>query len=150
MPRPPSTTGRTSPFSMLRRFGIFVVGSALCALGVVLIVLPGPGVPLLIVGFAVLSTEFVWAARILERLRTRTATATAAAVATPAARRRLAAGAGTMMCSGVVALTVLDLHVGLGIGALTSGLGMLSLLHPATQRFLTPPQSPVISKENVS
>ena len=139
MPRPPSPhRNPRSALSLLRRLAVLVVGSALCALGVLMIVLPGPGIPLLIVGFAVLSTEFVWAARILEHLRTRTANATAAAVATPSARRRLAIGAGTMITGGVIALTVLDTHVGLGIGTLLSGVGMLSLLHPATQRFLAP------------
>jgi hypothetical protein len=34
-----------------------------------MIVLPGPGIPVLIVGFAILATEFVWAERIVERLR---------------------------------------------------------------------------------
>lgn len=38
-------------------------------LGLVLMVLPGPGIPLLIAGLLVLATEFAWAEAILHRVR---------------------------------------------------------------------------------
>ena len=39
------------------------------AIGVALLFLPGPGSPLVIGGLALLATEFVWAARLLRRVR---------------------------------------------------------------------------------
>lgn len=36
----------------------------LIATGTVLLVLPGPGIPLIVAGIALLATEFTWAARL--------------------------------------------------------------------------------------
>ena len=44
-----------------RRVAVAAVGGALIVGGVVLLVLPGPGMLLLIAGLAVLATEFAWA-----------------------------------------------------------------------------------------
>lgn len=54
----------------VRQLLVLMVGSTLVLLGVLLVVLPGPfTLPLVLAGLAVLSTEFVWAARVLERSR---------------------------------------------------------------------------------
>lgn len=47
------------------RAGVFIVGSAIIAAGLVMFVTPGPGWAAVFVGLAVLSTEFVWAERLL-------------------------------------------------------------------------------------
>lgn len=44
-----------------RRIAVAVVGGVLVVVGVVLCVLPGPGLVLVIAGLAVLGTEFAWA-----------------------------------------------------------------------------------------
>ncbi|MGI8758130.1 MAG: PGPGW domain-containing protein [Acidimicrobiales bacterium] len=44
-----------------RRIAVAVLGGALIVGGLVLLVLPGPGMLLLVAGFAVLATEFAWA-----------------------------------------------------------------------------------------
>jgi uncharacterized protein (TIGR02611 family) len=46
-----------------------VVGLVLVAAGLVLLVLPGPGILLVIAGLAVLATEYVWAQRALNFAR---------------------------------------------------------------------------------
>jgi tellurite resistance protein TerC len=46
-----------------------VVGFTVLALGVALLVLPGPGILIIAVGLAILSAEFVWARRLLDRLK---------------------------------------------------------------------------------
>lgn len=52
----------------LRKTIVITVGATLVLLGLALVVLPGPfTIPLLVAGFAVLGTEFAWAARALER-----------------------------------------------------------------------------------
>ncbi|MGZ5351808.1 MAG: PGPGW domain-containing protein [Actinomycetota bacterium] len=48
-----------------RRIAVSMLGFTLVAAGLVLLVLPGPGVLLIIAGLAVLGTEYVWAQRAL-------------------------------------------------------------------------------------
>jgi uncharacterized protein (TIGR02611 family) len=54
-----------------RRIGVLVVGLALLAVGAVLLVLPGPGLLVIVGGLALLATEFAWARRLLVRVRER-------------------------------------------------------------------------------
>ena len=57
-------------FRSTKRIVIFVVGVALVLLGVALIPLPGPfSIPLMLLGLAVLATEYVWAERILDTVK---------------------------------------------------------------------------------
>jgi uncharacterized protein (TIGR02611 family) len=48
-----------------KRIAVTVGGLVLIAVGLVLMVLPGPGLPLAILGLAILATEYVWAQRML-------------------------------------------------------------------------------------
>jgi len=52
-----------------RRIAILIVGSSVILVGVALLVLPGPGSVMLLVGLAILATEFVWARRWLRRIK---------------------------------------------------------------------------------
>lgn len=45
------------------------VGGTLVVLGLLFMVLPGPGIPLVIAGLALLATEFAWAAAIYEKAK---------------------------------------------------------------------------------
>ena len=51
-----------------RRIIIGVIGGTLLAIGISLIVLPGPAVAVIPLGLAILATEFVWARRWLDRV----------------------------------------------------------------------------------
>lgn len=44
-----------------------ILGVTLIALGIVFLVLPGPGIPLIIAGLAILATEFTWAEILLNK-----------------------------------------------------------------------------------
>ena len=46
-----------------------VIGFTLLALGVAMLVLPGPGIVTIMLGLAVLSAEYVWARRLLDRMK---------------------------------------------------------------------------------
>ena len=46
-----------------------VVGFTVLALGVAMLVLPGPGLVVIGVGLLILSAEFVWAKRALDRMK---------------------------------------------------------------------------------
>ena len=54
-----------------KRVGITIGGVVLLILGVVMLVLPGPGLLVIIAGLAVLATEYVWAQRLLRIARER-------------------------------------------------------------------------------
>jgi hypothetical protein len=48
-----------------RKSGVTVAGFAMLAGGAVMLVLPGPGLAVIALGLAVLSSEYAWAARLL-------------------------------------------------------------------------------------
>jgi uncharacterized protein (TIGR02611 family) len=53
----------------VRWIGVAAVGGTLIVVGVVLLVLPGPGLVLIALGIAVLASEFAWAESVLRRMR---------------------------------------------------------------------------------
>jgi len=52
-----------------KRIVVLAVGLALVAAGVAMLVLPGPGIVVIIAGLAVLATEFAWAETMLDRAK---------------------------------------------------------------------------------
>lgn len=61
---------RTTAVKQTRRAGVLALGGALIALGLALIVLPGPfTIPPVLLGLTVLSWEFGWAKRLKHTLR---------------------------------------------------------------------------------
>lgn len=66
-----ATNRRPRPlwWAFVRKFAVLVVGIPVVAAGLVMLVTPGPGIPVLIAGLAVLSIEFDWAQRHVDRLK---------------------------------------------------------------------------------
>jgi uncharacterized protein (TIGR02611 family) len=60
---PPSRVGQPAVTSMARKILIGVLGLVVLAVGIVLLVLPGPGLLIIVLGSAILSLEFSWARR---------------------------------------------------------------------------------------
>ena len=54
---------------VVRRVVVAIVGGMLLLVGIALLVLPGPGVVVILAGIAVLSLEFEWAERLVTRIR---------------------------------------------------------------------------------
>jgi tellurite resistance protein TerC len=52
-----------------RKILVVVLGSTILALGIALIVLPGPAVIVIPLGLSILATEFLWARRLLRRVK---------------------------------------------------------------------------------
>ena len=65
---PEATTTAPPPLRVGRKIVVAVIGATVLAVGVTLIVLPGPAVVVIPLGLAILATEFVWARRLLRRL----------------------------------------------------------------------------------
>ena len=59
----------TTAGKLFWRLVIGFFGGIITALGVLFIVTPGPGIAVLIVGLAILATEFAWAKRAVEKAR---------------------------------------------------------------------------------
>lgn len=52
-----------------KRIAVTVIGAAFVLAGLAMLVLPGPGILVVALGFAVLGTEYAWAAAALERTK---------------------------------------------------------------------------------
>ena len=52
-----------------KRIAVTVIGGAVVAGGLAMLVLPGPGILVVALGFAILGTEYAWAASALERTK---------------------------------------------------------------------------------
>ena len=55
----------------VKRGGVFLVGMTLLVAGAAMLVLPGPGIAVMLLGLVVLSAEFQWAQRVLAWARQR-------------------------------------------------------------------------------
>ncbi|MEX2206269.1 MAG: PGPGW domain-containing protein [Myxococcota bacterium] len=71
-PRPVPSNGALLAQRLMRaawRSIVLVVGGTVLAIGVAMVVLPGPAFVVIPAGLAILATEFVWARRLLVRVR---------------------------------------------------------------------------------
>ena len=64
-----TTPTAATPLRVARKAVIAVIGVTVLALGVALIVLPGPAIVVIPLGLGILATEFLWARRLLRRFR---------------------------------------------------------------------------------
>lgn len=62
-----STVNKT--YKVARRIAVTVVGSTILAVGIALIILPGPAIVVIPIGLAILSIEFAWARLWLKKVR---------------------------------------------------------------------------------
>lgn len=53
----------------IRRIIVAIIGSTLLFIGMLMIVLPGPAFVIIPLALAVLATEFIWARKILRKVR---------------------------------------------------------------------------------
>ena len=68
---------------LFKRFAVTLVGVALLLLGAAMMVLPGPGILVIVGGLALLATEYVWARRMLKTAQAQAEKVQEAAVASP-------------------------------------------------------------------
>jgi hypothetical protein len=113
---------------LLRRIAVIVTGTLLLAVGVVLIVAPGPGVLVILLALMVFAVEFEWARRRLATVRT---LARSAAEKTAANRlTRVTAmlfGVAAVALGGVLIFTDLLPFSSLGTGLSVAAAGLIVL-----------------------
>ena len=56
-------------YANARKLVVLIIGATIILVGIALLVLPGPGTVVIILGLALLGTEFVWARRLLKRVK---------------------------------------------------------------------------------
>jgi uncharacterized protein (TIGR02611 family) len=89
------------------RVGVAVLGFLLCAAGLVMLITPGPGIPVIVLGLGLLALEFAWAERWLERLLDRAEQAVDQVSQGSPAKRAAILSAGVLALAAVVVMVVL-------------------------------------------
>jgi hypothetical protein len=107
-----------------------------------MLVLPGPGILVIVVGLAVLATEFAWAERTLHRTRSRAADASAKLTASRTGRALSALSAAGLILGGGVVVVLSDGYRLAGAATVAAGLCALAVLAPATRRWIDRPHGP--------
>ena len=130
----------------VKRLVVLVVGVAFVGAGLAMLVLPGPGILVSVIGLLILATEFAWAERALDRVRGRAAAA-AGALNERRLGRAIAALTGTaLIVGGGLTVVILDDHRVIGATVVFAGICGLAVLLPWTVRWLDPtpdPEDPV-------
>jgi uncharacterized protein (TIGR02611 family) len=119
-----------------KRMAVLLLGCAVLAAGAAMLVLPGPGVIIIIVGLAILATEFAWAERALDRTRSRATNAIVAVQENAAGRWLLVLSGLGLVAGGVIALVVLPSLAVAAVSLALAGAIALGTLLPAVQRWL--------------
>lgn len=94
--------------AVVKRSVVTVVGVLIVAGGLALMVLPGPGILLVVVGLAVLATEYAWARHLLGTAKEKALEAQEQAVASPWRTRATVLFALGMVATGVAMIVVDD------------------------------------------
>ena len=93
--------------SRIYRVGFAAVGFVVLLAGVVMLVTPGPGIPVVILGLAMLALEFSWAERWLERLLEKAEAAVEQVAQGSPLQRAALVAVGVVAVAGLVAIIVL-------------------------------------------
>lgn len=64
-------TRKDGSYTTIKRIAVGIAGFTVLAVGVALIVLPGPAFLVIPLGLGILATEFVWARRLLKKVKDR-------------------------------------------------------------------------------
>lgn len=118
-----------------KRLAVLAIGLTAVGAGVAMLVLPGPGIVVIVLGLAVLATEFVWAERALDRTTTKAATVAGKFSSNSSGRIALAASGLGLILAGVLAIAMVSKAV-IGVSLIVAGAVGLATLLPAAQRWI--------------
>lgn len=69
------TLGNRMILQQARKLVVFVIGFTVVLFGIIMLITPGQGVLTILLGLAILATEFVWAKILLDRVKRQSQTA---------------------------------------------------------------------------
>ena len=121
---------------LAKRFAVTILGGALLLLGLAMMVLPGPGILVIVGGLAVLATEYVWAQRLLKRAKIQAEKVQEAAVASPARTGLTVLFGLGLLVVGIVMMVKQDLDLP-AWGPVTGGILAVTALILLTTTYLT-------------
>lgn len=121
---------------LVKRFAVTIAGVALLVVGAALMVLPGPGILVIVAGLAVLATEYVWARRLLVRAKGQAEKVQEAAVASPLRTAGTVVFALGMLALGVAMLVARDVDLPFW-GPVTGAVFVVTGLILLTTTYLT-------------
>jgi uncharacterized protein (TIGR02611 family) len=119
----------------LKKSAVTILGAALLAVGLAMMVLPGPGILVIVAGLAVLATEYMWARSLLDKAKTQAEKAQEAAVASRSRTAGTVVFALLMIGLGV-AMLVVDVDVPFW-GGVTGSVLIVTALILLTSTYLT-------------
>jgi uncharacterized protein (TIGR02611 family) len=125
-----------------KRLVALVLGFAVLGAGVAMLVLPGPGLIVIILGLAILASEFVWAERALDATTTRAASAATTVSANKSGRLALAASGLGLIVGGALVVVLTDGHRVVGATVALAGLIGLATLLPQVRKWLEAKSAP--------
>ena len=117
------------------RIAVLLTGLAVLIAGLAMLVLPGPGMLVVLLGLAILATEFAWAERMLDRT-TSAAANTVASLSNSRRARGFVALAGYALSATGIFITAFYKSWFAGTTVLTTGLAGLASIHPSITRWL--------------
>jgi hypothetical protein len=122
---------------------VAALGFVVLGAGVAMLALPGPGVVVIIVGLAILATEFAWAERALDKTMGRASQAAGAVTGNVAGRVMLALSGCGLLAAGIVLLlgNPIDGLQSAGIGLIVAGVAGLGTLLPPVQAWIAREQA---------
>ena len=123
---------------LARRILLTVAGVALCVAGVGLLVLPGPGLLLLLAGLVLLANEYPWARRMTAPVRKRAIRSAEQSVASPLRISATVLCGVALVAAGIAWILVPSLPFGgvaTGSSLIVSGIVVVSLLIYSYRRF---------------
>jgi uncharacterized protein (TIGR02611 family) len=89
------------------RIAFAIAGFVVLLAGVIMLVTPGPGIPVIILGLGILALEFAWAERWLERILNRAEQAVDQVTQGSPVRRAAVIAVGLLSLAGVITVIVL-------------------------------------------
>lgn len=119
-----------------KRLVVLVLGFAVLGAGIAMLALPGPGLIVIILGLAILASEFVWAERALDATTSRAAAAANTVSSKKSGRIALAASGLGLIVGGAVVVVVTDGYRVVGATVMLAGLIGLATLLPQVQKWL--------------
>lgn len=119
-----------------KRMAVAVIGFAVLAAGVAMIVLPGPGVIVIIVGLAILATEFAWAERALDRTTMHAARTASQVNETSGGRVAMVITSALMGLGGLALVFAVAGWNSVGVGLIVGAIAGLATIHPRSQRWM--------------
>ncbi len=119
-----------------RRLMILILGLAVVLAGGAMLVLPGPGVIVIILGLVILATEFAWAERVLDRTTSTAAGAASKFSSNGKGRAALAFSGVAMIVGGIVGSVLFPGLLVVGISVALAGVIGLATLLPQVRTWI--------------